>query len=241
MVNFSFWWCWKEHFVCGYMCRDLCAFECSCVCCVCVVAPAYIYTYICAYNDMHLCIYTYISSVYWLEGVWQRKRVWDSGCGGDGKRIVTIRMISFFFWSYQSFWLSDRLKFFFFYVNMKCLFRSKIMHRYTYICMRERKHIHKHTDIQIHPSFGTNAHKENPPSNTTKTKNQPYQSSFLKTFHYVWRMRKVWNPGSLTLLYNTHTHTHIYIYIYIYKLYHCYWALITNTTKFDPLLIHQMT
>ena len=57
----------------------------------------YIYVYICAYNGMHLYIYTHISTVYYWEWVRQRKRVWKGKRGWRrcGKRIVTIRMISF--------------------------------------------------------------------------------------------------------------------------------------------------
>ena len=40
--------------------------------------------------------------------------------------------------------------------------------RYTYICMCERQHIHKHTNIQTHINLGTYTHKQ-PSSNTTNT------------------------------------------------------------------------
>ena len=86
------WWlifCLKRDFIC--------AFEYLYVC-VCAVAFAYIYVYICTYNGMHLYIYTYISGVYCWEEERQRKKVWEGKSRWEcsGKRIVTIRMISFY-------------------------------------------------------------------------------------------------------------------------------------------------
>ena len=69
------------------------------------------------------------------------------------------------------------------------------MCRYTYICMRERQHIQKHTDIQTLTNLGTYTHKQNPYFKTNTTKKLTILTSFFLNFVFYLSFMQTFHSG----------------------------------------------